>query len=444
MPEGQCLVFVECAGQPYDDVSARRIGAVGRYVFVPIEKALLESYGVGRLSASGKLAADAASGVFEERISAFAAVAVDEAAVVGRATTGISASMQVRSPRRALSLGVGALFERNDGKRACVGASGARFGAVAGLERRDGGAVEKRARRTIGPRSGNEGGAVGAHEVGDIGPYNLLPRNELEGAQDGIGEKRSALYDCGFPKGIETVEPDNLEQGVVDDGVGYAGCDVMRGCADLLCMPYARRHEDGALGSEIDRCGRLKRELRKRVGRAAQGVGAPLNERPAARRAGFVEHRLRNRAVFDPERFHVLPPDVEHEIGFWAEAARGLQMGRGFDDARIDAERCHEEAFAVSRYGRVPDRAERRAVVFAGHGPVEVEQHLGSSGEHVSRDRLVVGVEQATIFVDEREFDGCRACIDAEVHRPLGIAEALARCLVRGMTLLESLVFRIA
>ena len=66
------------------------------------------------------------------------------------------------------------------------------------------------------------------------------------------------------------------------------------------------------------------------------------------------------------------------------------------------------------------------AVVFARKGPVHIEQHLRRSGEHVACYRSVIGVQKASVPVDEDELHGRRACIDAEVDRALRVSEALA------------------
>ena len=84
------------------------------------------------------------------------------------------------------------------------------------------------------------------------------------------------------------------------------------------------------------------------LGREREPLGEGLEERPAARRARFVDVDPVERAAADEQRLHVLAADVEHEGRVGREGAGRAQMRLRLDEAAIDPERRTHEVLAVA------------------------------------------------------------------------------------------------
>ena len=122
-----------------------------------------------------------------------------------------------------------------DGELAVVGATAAtdvllRHGEVRDiLGRKDGrGAVG------AGAIAGEQGRTVGTHAAGDVGAHGVNAGKLLKRAQRGIGHKGAALDDHLAADLLGIAQLNDLEQGVLDDGVGQAGRDVAHRGAFLL------------------------------------------------------------------------------------------------------------------------------------------------------------------------------------------------------------------
>ena len=134
-----------------------------------------------------------------------------------------------------------------DGKLAVVGAATAadvllRHGEVRDvLGRQDGrGAVG------AGAIAGEQGRTVGAHAAGDVGTHGVNARELLKRAQRSIGHKGAALDDHLAADLLGIAQLNDLEQGILDDGIGQAGRDVAHRGAFLLRLLDTRVHKDRA------------------------------------------------------------------------------------------------------------------------------------------------------------------------------------------------------
>ena len=122
-----------------------------------------------------------------------------------------------------------------NGELAVVGAAAAadmllRHGEVRDvLGRKDGrGAVG------AGAIAGEQGRTVGAHAAGDVGTHGMNAGELLKRAQRGVGHKGAALNDHLAADLLGIAQLNNLEQGILDDGIGQAGRDVAHRGAFLL------------------------------------------------------------------------------------------------------------------------------------------------------------------------------------------------------------------
>ena len=141
-----------------------------------------------------------------------------------------------------------------NGELAVVGATAAadmllRHGEVRDvLGRKDGrGAVG------AGAIAGEQGRTIGAHAAGDVGTHGMNAGELLKRAQRGVGHKGAALNDHLAADLLGVAQLNDLEQGILDDGIGQAGRDVAHRGTFLLRLLDARVHKDRAAAAQVDR-----------------------------------------------------------------------------------------------------------------------------------------------------------------------------------------------
>ena len=100
--------------------------------------------------------------------------------------------------------------------------------------------------------SGDQGGAKGTHDTGDIRTDGFTACNFFKASQDGIVIKGSALYDDLMSQfgGIRYL--DHLKQCIFNDRVGQTGRDIRHRGPFLLRLFYFGVHENGTTGTKID------------------------------------------------------------------------------------------------------------------------------------------------------------------------------------------------
>ena len=137
--------------------------------------------------------------------------------------------------------------------------------------------------------AGGQGGAERAHKAGDVRAGDLTFGEQLEGAQHGVVEERTALDHHSVAEFAGIAQLDDLVQGVAHHGVAQAGSDVLDGGAFLLRLLDRGVHEHGATRTEVHRMGGCQSLLREFLNRQAHGHGEGLQERTTAGRAGLVD-----------------------------------------------------------------------------------------------------------------------------------------------------------
>ena len=181
---------------------------------------------------------------------------------------------------------------------------------------------------------GVQGAAVSPHQLRAAVAEYLVAHHVFQSLDHRVVAHGSSLHHDMFPNlGIPDFE--YLVEAVLDHRVGQAGGDVR------YVRPFAQGlldfgiHEDRAAGSQV--AGRLGQDgfLGELGGGEAQGVGKGLDERAAARRAGFVQLDPVQDPVLDEHGFHVLASDIEDEIHFRAYLLGGRVMRQRFHHRQV-------------------------------------------------------------------------------------------------------------
>ena len=307
-----------------------------------------------------------------------------------------------------------------DGKLAVVGATAAadvllRHGEVRDvLGRKDGrGAVG------AGAIAGEQGRTVGAHAAGDVGTHGMNAGELLKRAQRGIGHKGAALNDHLAADLLGVTQLNDLEQGVLDDGIGQAGRDVAHRGAFLLRLLDARVHKDRAAAAQIDRGLGVDGGVGERAHIHVHRDGKALDKATATRRAGLVEHDVLDDAVLDAQALHVLAADVQNELDAGQERLGAAQVRDGLDFARVGLEGLDEQRLAVARGSHVADGATGGNVV------VEIGHDDLGRAQDVAVVVAVPGVQQLTVLAHERGLHGGGTGVDTDEHAA-GIAVEFA------------------
>ncbi|MNV46877.1 hypothetical protein D3C71_1387230 [compost metagenome] len=185
---------------------------------------------------------------------------------------------------------------------------------------------------------------------------------------------------------IESADFDNLLKGVLDNGIGESRRQFGQGGAFLLRLLDLGIHEDGAAGAQVHGLLRLQRRLRELGYAKAERRGEALQERAAARRAGFIQHEAVDDASADFDAFHILPADIQDEIDLGHEFGGRLVMGDRLHLAAVGSKRRLDQPLAVS--GRVS--ASNAAALR--QQPVNVLERIAYRFQRISLIASVVGI----------------------------------------------------
>ena len=378
VPEGVVLVHVERARDA--DGAAR--GLVGAQDLAVKEQLVFLFEEVGGLGLLLFVAGALLAAVAGDKAPAAAKVVDGELAVV-RATA--AADMLLRHGEVRDVLG------RKDG-RSAVGA-----GAIAG----------------------EQGRTIGAHAAGDVGTHGVNAGELLKRTQRGVGHKGAALNDHLAADLFGVAQLNNLEQGVLDDGIGQAGRDVAHRGAFLLRLLDARVHKDRAAAAQVDRGLGMDGSVSERAHVHVHRHGETLDKAAAARRAGLVEHDVLDNTVLDAQALHILAADVQDELDAGQECLGAAQVRDGLNLAGVGLEGLDEQRLAVARGGHVADGAAGRDVV------VEIGHDDLGRAQDVTVVVAVPGVQQLAVLAHERGLHGGGAGVDADEHAA-GVAVELA------------------
>ena len=307
-----------------------------------------------------------------------------------------------------------------DGELAVVGATAAadmllRHGEVCDiLSRKDGrGAVG------TGAIAGEQGRAIGAHAAGNVGTHGVHAGELLKCAQRGIGHKGAALDDHLAANLLGVAQLNDLEQGILDDGIRQAGRDVAHRGAFLLRLLDARVHKDCAAAAQVDGSLSMDGGIGERAHVHVHRDGEALDKATATRRAGLVEHDVLNHAVLDAQALHVLAADVQDKLDAGQECLGAAQVRNGLDFARVGLEGLDEQRLAVARGGHVADGAAGGDVI------VEIGHDDLGRAQDIAVVVAVPGMQQLAVLAHERGFHGGGAGVDTDEHAA-GVAVELA------------------
>ena len=378
VPEGVVLVHVECAR----DTHGAARGLVGTQDLAVKEQLVFLFEEVGGLGLLLFVAGTLLAAIAGDEAPTAAKVVDGKLAVVGAAT---AADMLLRHGEVRDVLG------REDGRGAV------RAGAIAG----------------------EQGRTVGAHAAGDVGTHGMNAGELLKRAQRGVGHKGAALNDYLAADLLGIAQLNNLEQGILDDGIGQAGRDVAHRGAFLLRLLDARVHKDRTATAQVDRGLGMDGGIGERVHVHVHRDGEALDKATATRRAGLVEHDVLDDAVLDAQALHVLAADVQDKLDAGQECFGAAQVRNGLDLAGIGFEGLDEQRLAVARGGHVADGAAGGDVV------VEIGHDDLGRAQDVAVVVAVPGVQQLAVLAHERGLHGGGAGVDANEHAA-GVAFELA------------------
>ena len=378
MPEGVVLVHVECARDA--DGAAR--GFVGAQHLAVKEQLVFLFKEVGGLGLLLFVAGTLLAAVTGNEAPAAAKIVDGELAVVGA-----TAAADV--------------FLRHGEVRDVLGGKNGRSAVGAG---------------TI---AGEQGRTVGAHAAGDVGTHGMNAGELLKRAQRGVGHKGAALDDHLAADLLGVAQLNDLEQGILDDGIGQAGRDVAHRGAFLLCLLDARIHKDRATAAQVDGGLGMDGGIGERTHVHVHRHGETLDKAATARRASLVEHDVLDDAVLDAQALHILPADVQDKLDAGQECLGAAQMRNGLNLAGIGLEGLDEQRLAVARGGHVADGAAGGDVV------VEIGHDDLGRAQDVAVVVAVPGVQQLAVLAHERSLHGGGAGVDADEHAA-GVAVELA------------------
>ena len=241
----------------------------------------------------------------------------------------------------------------------------------------------------------------------------------LKCAQRGVGHKGAALNDHLTADLLGVAQLNDLEQGILDDGIRQAGRDVAHRGAFLLRLLDARVHKDRAAAAQVDRGLGMDGSVGERAHVHVHRDGEALDKAAATRRAGLVEHDVLNHAVLDAQALHVLAADVQNKLDAGQERLGAAQVRNGLDLAGVSLEGLDEQRLAVARGGHVADGAAGGDVV------VEIGHDDLGRAQDVTVVVAVPGVQQLAVLAHERGLHGGGAGVDADEHAA-GVAVELA------------------
>ena len=369
MPEGVVLVHVECAR----DTHGAARGLVGTQDLAVKEQLVFLFEKVGGLSLLLFVAGALLAAVAGNEAPAAAKVVDGELAVVGAAA---AADVLLRHGEVRDVLG------RKDG-RGAVGA-----GAIAG----------------------EQGRTVSAHAASDVGTHGVNAGELLKRTQCGIGHKGAALDDHLAADLLGVAQLNDLEQGILNDGIGQAGRDIAHRGAFLLRLFDARVHKDRAAAAQVDGGLGMDGGIGERAHVHVHRDGEALDKATATRRAGLVEHDVLDDAVLDAQALHVLATNVQNELDAGQERLGAAQVRDGLDLAGVGLEGLDEQRLAIARGGHVADGATSGDVV------VEIGHDDLGRAQDVAVVVAVPGVQQLAVLAHKRSLHGGGAGVDADEH----------------------------
>ncbi len=196
--------------------------------------------------------------------------------------------------------------------------------------------------------SGNQSGAEGSHDAGDVRANHVAAGDFLQCTQYGVVIKCAALHDDVPAKLRGGGDLHHLEQSILDDGVGKACRDVGYAGAFLLGLLDAGVHENGAAGAKVDGILGKKRRLCKVHYRIIQRFCKGLDKGAATGGTGLVQGNGIYGTVPNADAFHILSADVENAVHLRVKIRSTVVVRNGFDLAPVQPECGLHQRFAVA------------------------------------------------------------------------------------------------
>ena len=215
----------------------------------------------------------------------------------------------------------------------------------------------------------------------------------------------------------EVAELNDLEQGVLDDGVRKTGSNVADGCAFLLRLLDAGVHEDGTARAQVNRECCLGCSGCKLADVHLHGVSKGRNKGAAACRASLVQHDVLNDAIFDLQTLHVLAANIKNEINVWDKCLSATQVSDGLNLARVCAESLNQDTLAITGGCNVANNAVGRHLV------VDGVHNLASGTQNVAVVIVVPGIKQLALLANNCSLHSGRTCVDANKHASVVVGQ---------------------
>ena len=261
---------------------------------------------------------------------------------------------------------------------------------------------------------GQQGDAQRAHLPWIGSPGDGAAQILLQGAKDSIVAEGAALCHDLLAQDRLIRDADHFGKYVFDDGAAKTRADVLSGLAVALLGDDGGVHEDRAAASQHCRVlggkGRRGDALHTNV----EGGCKILQKGAAAGGAGLIEHDIGDDALMDPDGLHVLAADIQDEAHIRLDLAGRRGVGHSLHRMVVCAESAAQEPLAVAGGAKAQDlECHPHGAVFALH----LHKALLHHPDGVT---LVVGIEAVDdlfLLVDEDEFRGGAAGVDADVHR---------------------------
>ena len=256
--------------------------------------------------------------------------------------------------------------------------------------------------------SGNQSRSEGAHDAGNVRTDDAAAGNLLECAKNGVVVEGTALNDDILSELCRRRHLHDLEQRILDDGIGKACGDIGDLRALLLRLLDAGVHKHRAACAQINRIFGKEGCLCEILYGIVERFGKGFNEGAAPGGAGFVQCHGIYGAVPDPDALHVLSADVENAVDVRIEVGGSVIVCNGFHLAAVQLKGSLHQGFSIAGGAAACDFHLFR------HQPVE----FCDAADGRMNGRTVVGgikgPEKLAVFADERKLGGCGACIDAE------------------------------
>ena len=143
-----------------------------------------------------------------------------------------------------------------------------------------------------------------------------------------------------------------------------------------------------------------------------KGRGEVFQEGAAAGGAGLVDHDVGDHAPVQPDGLHVLAADVQKEGGVWHVLRRRSGVGHRLHHMVFRAEGTLHQKLSIARGTDGKDGKGRSGCIpFLLHFPQSLSCHL----QRFSRVGGVEGIQKVFVLVDQHEFGGGAAAVDAEI-----------------------------